>query len=114
MAASVLTPVTVALTTTLQDLTVSTPASKVRAYAVRFANVGAADAYGDLVMTDGTTVINRAKNFPVLYQSSGSAPDMEERIVVPAGWKLRAKASANSTVEASVINGVEADVADFA
>jgi len=112
MSASVLTPVNLALTTSLADLTSAVSTGKVRRYDVRFANVGAADAYADLVLTDGLTTINRAKNYPVPYQQPGSAPDMEQVIVVPAGWKLRAKASASSAVEASV-TGIEADATDF-
>lgn len=112
MSATILVPVKLALTTTLQDLTVVTPANKVRSYDIRFANVGAADAYADLVVTDGTTVITRAKNYPIPYQQAGSAPDMEQKIILPAGWKIQAKASATVSIEASAI-GVEADAADF-
>jgi hypothetical protein len=113
MAATVLTPVKLALTTTLADLTTAVAVGKVRSYDVRFANVGATDATADLVLTDGTTSINRAKSYPLPYQMPGAAPDMEQRLVVPAGWKLAAKASANNAVEASV-TGVEADATDFA
>lgn len=113
MTATVLTPANLALTTSLADLTANVGVGKVRRYDVRFANVGAADAYADLVLTDGTTVIYRAKEYPVPYRQPGSAPDMEQGIVVPAGWKLRAKASAGTTVEASV-TGIEADTTDFA
>lgn len=113
MAATILTPVKLALTTSLQDLTLVTPSGKVRRYDVRFANVGSADGYGDLVLTDGATVINRAKNYPVPYQGVGSAPDMESGVLVPAGWKLQAKANAVTTIEASA-TGVEADTTDFA
>lgn len=112
MSAIVVAPVKLALTTTLQDLTDVTPVNKVRSWDVRFANVGAADGFGDLVLTNGTIVITRAKNYPVPYMESGSAPDMEQKIVLPAGWKLQAKASATVTVEASA-TGVEADVSDF-
>lgn len=103
MASSILAPTVLALTTTLTDIP-NTPVtgSKVRRYDVRATNVGAADAYVNLVLTDGTTVINRAKNFPVPYQTSGSAPDLENGLVVPTGWKLRASASASSVVEISV------------
>lgn len=113
MSANILTPVDLLLTTTLTDITAATPAGKVRTYDVRYANVGVADAYADLVLTDGVTVINRAKNYPVPYQAVGSAPDIEQGVVIPAGWKLRGKASANAAVEASV-TGVEADATDFA
>jgi hypothetical protein len=112
MSATILTPVTLVLTTVLTDITSATPAGKVRRYDVRYANVGVADAYGDLVLTDGVTVINRAKSYPVPYQAAGSAPDIEQGIVVPAGWKLRGKSSLATTLEASVI-GVEADATDF-
>lgn len=112
MSAIVITPAKLALTTSLQDLTDATPSNKVRSLDVRFANIGTADGYADLVLTNGTIVINRAKNYPIPYQEPGSAPDMEQKIVVPAGWKLQAKASANTTVEASA-TGVEADLADF-
>lgn len=113
MAATILTPVNLACTTSLADLTAAPASGKVRRYDVRAANVGSADAYVDLVLTDGTTTINRAKNYPVTYQAAGSAPDLESGVLVPAGWKLRAKASASSAVEVSAF-GVEADAADFA
>lgn len=100
------------LTTTLQDLTTATPAGKVRKWKVRFANVGAADAYGDLVATNGTIVIDRAKNYPVPYQHPGSAPDLET-ITLPPGWKLQAKASANGFIQASA-EPIEVDLSDFA
>lgn len=113
MPATILAPVKLALTTSLQELTSATPPGKVRRYDVRFANVGSADGYGDLVLTDGTTSINRAAGYPVTYRGVGSAPDMENGLIVPAGWKLQAKALATGTIEASV-TGVEADATDFA
>lgn len=113
MSATVPNPVKLALTTALQDLTSATPAGKVRSWNVRFANVGAADAYGDLVITNGVVVITRAKNYPVPYQSAGSAPDMEQKLVLPEGWKIQAKASAGVTIEASA-DCIEADTSDFA
>lgn len=100
------------LTTSLGDLMAAPAAGKVRTVAVRFCNVGAADAYGDLVMTNGVTTINRAKNYPVLYEAPGSAPDIEQTLTVPAGYKLQAKASASSAVEASYTY-TEADTTDF-
>lgn len=114
MSAVFLEPTKTDLTTTLQDLTTPTPTGKVRTFNVRYANVGADAAYGDLVLTDGTVIITRAKNYPVPYQKAGSAPDMEEGIVVPAGWKLQGKASAGLVVQASISNGIEADTTDFA
>lgn len=113
MSATIGAPLKLALTTALQDLTPATPAGKVRSYDVRFANVGGADGYGDLVLTDGTTTINRAKNYPVPYQKPGSSPDMENGLKVPAGWKLQAKASASTTIEAST-TFIETDASDFA
>lgn len=113
MSATFLVPVHLALTTVLQDIFTVTPAGKVRTMDLRYANVGAADAYADVVATDGVTVITRAKNFPVTFQSVGGAPDMEQKIVLPAGWKLQGKASANGAVEASLVNIVETDVTDF-
>lgn len=113
MSASFPDPTKVVLTITLQDIGVVTPANKVRTLDVRFANVGGEDAFGDLVITNGTTVINRAKNYPVPYKQVGSAPDMESKIIVPAGWKLQGKASAGLMVEASILNIVEVDIADF-
>ena len=112
MSALIPDPVKLALTIALQDLTSATPAGKVRTWYVRFANVGADAAYGDLVITNGTIVINRVKNYPVPYQQAGSAPDMEEKLMLPAGWKIQAKASATGFVEASAFC-VEADTADF-
>ena len=113
MSASVAVPVKLALTATLQDLGNATPAGKVRSWDIRFANVGAADASADLVITDGTTVITRAKNYPVPYNQPGSAPDMEQKLTLPAGWKVQAKASGTLAIEASG-TFVEADAADFA
>jgi len=113
MPATIPNPVKLALTTALQDLTAAVGAAKVRSYDVRVANIGAADAYVDLVMTDGVTIIYRAKNYPVPYQQAGSAVDLELKLLVPTGWKLQAKASANATLEASAVS-VEADTANFA
>lgn len=113
MSATVLAPIKLALTGTPQDLTPLTPVGKVRSYDVRFANVGSANSFADVILTDGTVVITRAKEYPVPYRQAGSAPDVERLLVVPAGWKLQAKAAASLQVEASV-TGVEADAADFA
>lgn len=106
-------PVKQPLTLVLQDIGVVTPPGKVRKFDVRFANVGGEDAFGDLVITNGTVVINRAKNYPVPYRQAGSAPDMEN-IILPAGWKVQGKASATGMIEASIANMVEADITDFA
>jgi hypothetical protein len=114
MSATFLAPTKLALTLDLQDLTPVTPDNKVRTYDVRFINVGSANGTADLVMTDGTNVVTCAQTYPVPFNQAGSAPDMEQGIVVPAGWKLQAKASATLTVTARVANGVQADVADFA
>lgn len=111
--ATVSAPVKLALTNSLQDLGDVTPVGKIRSWTVRFANVGSESGYGDLVLTDGTTVITRAKNYPVPYQQAGSAPDMEERLTLAAGWKIQAKASASVTVEASGIY-TEIDATDLA
>lgn len=113
MSLSFLDPKTLPVTTGLQDLIDVTPPGKIRIVKVRFANVGAADAYGNLVITNGVTSIQRAKNYPVPYQQSGSAPDMEEPIELPPGWKIQAMASANGVVEASATNLKEADLSDF-
>ena len=104
-----------ALTTSVQDLGDVTPANKVRTWHVRFANVGAENAFADLnVITPSAVSVPRAKNYPVPYQQAGSAPDIEDgKLVLKAGHKLQAKASASSVVMASAYY-VEADVADFA
>lgn len=112
MSASFPNLVRLALTTTLQDLGTATPSNKIRTAKVRYANVGAGDASADLVVTDGTTVITRAKNYPIPYNQAGSAPDMEEKLFLPVGWKIQGKASANNVVEAS-LEIIEADLADF-
>lgn len=112
MSATILTPAHLALTTSLADLMSAPATGKVRRVDVRFANVGTADTFADLVLTDGSTTIYRAKNYPVPYENAGSAPDVEQGLVVPAGWKLQAKALAGTTVEASY-TGIEADAADF-
>lgn len=110
MASSVLTPQVLALTAALQDIPNTQPgAGKVRRYDVRFTNVGAGDTNAYLVLTDGTTVINRVSKYPVPFNSPNSAPDAELGLLVPAGWKLRAKADLTGTIEVSV-TGVE-DVA---
>lgn len=106
-------PVVLAVTTVLSDLGVVTPAGKVRKVDVRFSNIGSADAYGDLVVTNGSITLQRAKNYPVPFQAAGSAPDMELQLILPAGFKLQARASANSTIEAGITNIVETDLSDF-
>lgn len=83
-------------------------ADKVRCVDVRAANYGAADSTVDLVLTDGATVIYRARGYPVPFQNVGSAPDLEQRLTIPAGWKLQARAGATGVVEVSV-TGVEDD-----
>lgn len=113
MSVNFLDPKDLAVTTALQDLTDVTPAGKVRTFDVRFANVGAADGYASLVLTNGVLTIQRAKNYPVPFQQAGSAPDMEQKIIVPAGWKVQTMASANGVVEASAVNIIEADTTDF-
>lgn len=113
MSATILTPVTAVCTTSFADITVAPATGKVRKLDIRAANVGAADATVSLTITDGTTTINRLATYPVPFNSSGSAPDLELGLMLPAGWKARAKASAGSTIEVSV-TGIEADVTDFA
>lgn len=113
MSISFLDAIDLPATTVLQDLTPYVAAGKIRKCNVRFANVGAANGYGHLFMTNGTVTITRAKNYPVPFQDPGSAPDMEQAIEVPPGWKLQVQASANGVVEASVTNLKEIDIADF-
>lgn len=108
MAATIITPTQYVCTTGLADAIAAVAASKVRRYDVRAANIGAADATVDLVLTNGAIVNYRAKNYPVPYNNAASAPDLENGLIIPTGWKLQAKASAGSTVELS-ITGVEDD-----
>lgn len=112
MSATILTPVHLVCTTSLSDLTAAPAAGKVRRYDVRAANTGSASASVDLVLTDGSTTIYRCKTYPVGFNDLTAAPDLELALVVPAGWKLQAKASAGTTIEVSA-NGVEADATDF-
>lgn len=112
MAATILTPVTLACTNAFQDVTAAPASGKVRTYSIRACNVTAADATVDLLLTNGTTSINRAKSYPVPFQAAGSAPDLELQVVIPSGWKFQAKSTASSLVEVSA-TGVEADATDF-
>lgn len=113
MAATILTPVNLACTNSYADLTAAPASGKVRRYDIRAANVTTVDATVDLVLTNGSTTINRALKYPVPYSAAGSAPDLEQAIVVPAGWKFQARSTGSSLVEVSA-TGVEADATDFA
>lgn len=108
MPATILAPVKHAVGTTLADSIAAVGANLVRRYDVRAVNVGSSDATVDLVLTDGATVSYRARNYPVPFNSVNSAPDLENGLIVPAGWKLQARASAANTVELS-ITGVQDD-----
>lgn len=112
MAATILTPVTLACTNAYQAVSAAPASGKVRTYSIRAANVTSADATVSLQLTNGATTINRAINYPVPYGASGSAPDLESQIVVPAGWYFQAKSTGSSLVEVSA-TGVEADATDF-
>lgn len=100
MAATFLPPVALTATTSLQDLGPAVPSGKVRRLDIRAANVGAADAFCDVYLLDPLTTNSgyRAKNYPVPYQAAGSAPDMEQGLVLPAGWKVQVRASAAAAV----------------
>lgn len=77
--------------------------SKVRRLDIRAANVhGSADANISWELYNGSTSITRGKNFPVPFNTAGSAPDLETGLVVPTGWSVRIQASAASAVEVSV------------
>lgn len=100
-----------------QGLAPETPNGKVRFAYVRIANVGDADHFADLKIVDTLVVDNsndgyRAKNFPVGFSESGSAPDFERRLVLTAGQKLQTKASANNQLVNSIV-WLEADAGIF-
>ncbi len=106
----VLKPVNQVATTALVDLgnaatPATVPASKERVVDVRAANIGAADAFVDLYLVDTVTGANsgwRVRNYPVPYQVAGAAPDLEQRLLIPAGFKLQIQASAPGAVAVSV------------
>ncbi len=100
-----------------QGLDAATPEGQVRVAYVRFANVGDADHYADLKIVD-TSVIDgsndgyRAKNFPVGFNESGSAPDFERKLVLTAGQKLQHKGSGNNQLVVSIV-WLQADAGVF-
>lgn len=112
----VLKPVGQVATTALVDLgnaatPATVPANKERTVTIRAANIGAADAYVDLYLVDTVTGANshyRVKNYPVPYQTPGSAPDLESRLLIPAGFKVQIQASAAAVVAVS-LTGFERD-----
>lgn len=112
MSATILTPASVVCTTSLADLFSNVATGKVRKINVRAANVGAAAANLDLTLYNGTTTVYRCKNYPVGYNDTTAAPDVESGLVIPAGWRIQVKASAGSNIEVSY-DGVEADATDF-
>lgn len=102
MAATFLPPVTLVCTTSLVDLGVVVPTAKVRRYDVRAVNIGSGDVYVDLWAIDPAAGANshpRAKNFLIPFQTSNSAIDLETGFMLPAGWKMQAKASAASACQ---------------
>lgn len=87
------------------------PAGKERTVSIRACNDGSALAYVDLYLVDTVTLANsirRLRNFPIPYQEAGSAPDLEDGLVIPAGMKLQVQASANNAVAISM-TGYERD-----
>lgn len=107
---TVIKPVNLVASTALADLgNAATPAAvpvgKERVVDVRASCEGAADAYVDLYLVDVATPANsvrRVRNYPVPYQSAGSAPDLERGLLIPAGFKLQVQASANAAVAISM------------
>lgn len=95
-------PIKLTLTTSLADIGTVVDATKVRTVDLRICNIGAADANVDVYLVDGTNNHYRAKNFPIPYNTSNSAPDLEQSFPITAGWKIQLRASAGSTLEASM------------
>lgn len=87
----------------------SQPSSgKVRSYTIRATNYGVADGYVWLILTNGTNTIQRVTQLLVPIQSKDSAINLEDKMLIPAGWHFEAKASATATIEVSG-TGVEDD-----
>lgn len=105
---TILTPAVVTGTTSYQQIGATVPTSKVRSYTLRATNITTADAYANVRINNGTTQGRRAINYPVTYQQSGAAPDLEANILLPAGWYLEVSASAASAIEFT-LTGVEDD-----
>lgn len=100
-----LAPVGQVLGTGLADFCGPVPAGDIWCIDIRTANSGTADGTVDLFLVDTNGVgVNhyRAKNFPVPFSTVGSAPDMEQKLVLSAGWKVQMRASAAATVTASM------------
>lgn len=113
MAATFLRTTQRTLGTTLADVApegdaAATPTGKVRTATIRFANIHAsADATADVYVVDTSVAANandnyRARNYPVPFSTTGSAPDMERTVVLVAGQKLQFRASAASSVAVSI------------
>lgn len=110
MASTPLTPASVVpVANTWTDLAPAPAAGKVQSINQRAANVGAADADAAVRVVNGGTTINRAKTYPVPYHTSESAPDLERRYPLKAGWKIQVWASAGANIEFSY-DGWEDDV----
>ncbi|WP_426041313.1 hypothetical protein [Brevundimonas sp. TWP2-3-4b1] len=94
---------TAALSTTLADVGSAVPSNTDWSIQfIRAANVHAsASANVDVVATDGTTVLHLAKNVAV---ASGKAVNIigPETFKLPTGWKVRARASAASSIDLMV------------
>lgn len=96
---------TVTVSTSLVDIGDVVASGKVRSIDLRCTNIGAADGYADVYMVDTNNSANnhyRAKNYPVPFQQLSSAPDLENGLLLTAGWKVQVRASAASTLAFSL------------
>lgn len=94
--------------------TVHTPPGKARVVYVRFTNISA-DAWADLKIVDTNDGANsgyRAKTYPVPFNTNGSAPDFEVRLVLTPGQKLQHRGS-NSGVLVISTAWFEGDLGSF-
>lgn len=97
---TVLTPGWLAGLTSITDVGAAVPALNMQKRTFQVANVGAADAYADAILTDGSTVIYLCKNQRVGYQDD-AVFIIARDLPIPAGWKFRCRASAVSALEFS-------------
>lgn len=88
--------------TTLADVGAAVPANEEWSVElIRVANVHATNAgIVDVVITNGTTTVHLAKNVEI---AKGKAEDIVTRAFkMPTDWKVRARASAASTLDITV------------
>ena len=88
---TILTPAVIIGSAAFQQIGVAVPAAKVRSYWLRAVlNTGVATVYAQWRLNNGTLNMIRgpAAGYPITYQAADSAPDLEQNLLLPAGWYL--------------------------